>query len=263
MQWAVAVAAFLASAVEFVEAFTIVLVVGVTINWRSAIVGTLAAVAALALIVAIFGVTLIQYIPIDALRLVVGFILILFGLKWLKKALLRYSGLKALHDEEAIFEETVAELRAKGEVVSSALQPAAVALAFKSVLLEGLEVAFIVITFGSSATIAATNGGLNGITSAALGATLAGLLVILLGALVRAPLTQVPENTLKFIVGVMLTTFGTFWTAEGFGVAWPLSDAFLLILAGIYLVASFAIVQWLKGVKQQQIAVAAANVEQS
>src|SRR5581483_2384597 len=161
MQWAVAVAAFLASAVEFVEAFTIVLVVGVTINWRSAIIGTLAAVVALAIIVAIFGVTLVQYIPIDVLRLVVGTILILFGLKWLKKALLRYSGLKALHDEEAIFEETIAELRAKGEVITSRLEPTTVALAFKSVLLEGLEVAFIVITFGSNAAAVAANGGIN------------------------------------------------------------------------------------------------------
>lgn len=263
MQWAVAVAAFLASAVEFVEAFTIVLVVGVTINWRSAIVGTLAAVVALAVIVAIFGVTIVQYVPIDALRLVVGCILILFGLKWLKKALLRYSGLKALHDEEAIFEETMAELRASGEAISTSLQPTAAILAFKSVLLEGLEVAFIVITFGSSVTVATTSGGLSGIGSAAIGATVAGILVILLGALVRAPLKQVPENTLKFVVGIMLTTFGTFWTVEGFHVEWPFSDAFLLILAALYLVASFFIVQWLKGVKQQRLAVAAANVERS
>lgn len=263
MQWAVAVAAFLASAVEFVEAFTIVLVVGVTINWRSAIIGTLAAVVALAIIVAIFGVTLVQYVPINALRLVVGTILILFGLKWLKKALLRYSGLKALHDEEAIFEETVAELRASGEVITNKLQPTAAVLAFKSVLLEGLEVAFIVITFGSSVTIATTNGGLSGIGSATIGATVAGILVILLGALVRAPLKQVPENTLKFVVGIMLTTFGTFWTVEGFHVEWVLSDAFLPILAALYLLASFVIVQWLKGVKQQRLAVGTANVEQS
>jgi uncharacterized membrane protein len=263
MQWAVAVAAFLASAVEFVEAFTIVLVVGVTINWRSAIVGTLAAVAALAVIVAIFGVTIVQYVPIDALRLVIGCILILFGLKWLKKALLRYSGLKALHDEEAIFEETMAELRASGQAITTSLQPTAAILAFKSVLLEGLEVAFIVITFGSSVTVATTNGGISGIGSATLGATVAGILVILLGALVRAPLTQVPENTLKFVVGIMLTTFGTFWTVEGFHVEWPLSDAFLLILAALYLLASFLIVQWLKGVKQQRLSVSAANVERS
>ena len=251
MQWAVTVAAFLASAVEFVEAFTIVLVVGVTIKWRSAIAGTLAAAASLAALVAVFGVTLVKYVPIDTLRLFVGVILILFGLKWLKKALLRYSGLKALHDEEAIFEEKIAELRASGIVMSARIQPTALALAFKSVLLEGLEVAFIVITFGSSASTAVT-GGLGGIPSAALGATAAGLLVILAGALVRAPLTQVPENTLKFVVGIMLTTFGTFWTVEGFQVTWPFSDAFLLVLAAIYLLASLAIVQWLKGVKSRQ-----------
>src|SRR5690242_4634948 len=252
MQWAVAVAAFLASAVEFVEAFTIVLVVGVTINWRSAIVGTLAAVAALALIVAVFGVTLIQYIPIDALRLVVGFILILFGLKWLKKAILRYSGLKALHDEEAIFEETMAELRAHGETIAPRLHPFGVAMSYKAVLLEGLEVAFIVITFGSSAATSASSQA-SGIGSAAIGAALAGLLVILAGALVRAPLKQVPENTLKFVVGIMLTTFGTFWAGEGLGIGWPYSDAFILVLAALYLLASFVLVSWLKRVRQQQL----------
>src|SRR5207253_885520 len=194
MQWAIATAAFLASAVEFVEAFTIVLVVGVTINWRSALVGAFAAAATLALIVATLGVALVQYVPIVVLRLVVGIILILFGLKWLKKAILRYSGLKALHDEEAIFEEKIAELRALGEVTTN-LQPFGVALSYKAVLLEGLEVAFIVITFGSSVT---TTGGIGGIPSAAIGATLAGLLVIGAGALVRAPLRRVPENTLKF-----------------------------------------------------------------
>jgi len=151
MQWAVLTAAFLASAVEFVEAFTIVLVVGVTINWRSALAGAFAAAATLALIVATLGVALVKYVPIGILQLVVGIILILFGLKWLKKAILRYSGLKALHDEEAIFEETQAELRARGDIIAPRFEPFAVALSYKSVLLEGLEVAFIVITFGSSA----------------------------------------------------------------------------------------------------------------
>jgi uncharacterized membrane protein len=253
MEWAVAVAAFLASAVEFVEAFTIVLVVGITINWRSALVGTLAAVASLAVIVAVFGVALVHYVPIGILRLVVGIILVLFGLKWLKKAILRYSGLKALHDEEAIFEETMAELRARGETTTPILQPFAVALAFKSVLLEGLEVAFIVITFGSSAPTmnCTTHCGIGGIGSATIGATLAGILVILLGALARSPLKQVPENTLKFVVGIMLTTFGTFWAVEGFGGSWPFSDAFLPILAALYLLASFASVAWLRGVKRR------------
>jgi uncharacterized membrane protein len=207
------------------------------------------------------GVAIVQYVPIGILRLVVGIILILFGLKWLKKAILRYSGLKALHDEEAIFEEKMAELRARGGTVSPRLQPFGVALSYKAVLLEGLEVAFIVITFGTnaSATACSTNCGIGGIASAAIGATIAGILVILLGALVRAPLKRIPENMLKFIVGIMLTTFGTFWTGEGFGVAWPLSDAFLLVLAAIYLASSFLLVMWLKQTKQRQLATVNAN----
>lgn len=258
MEWAVASAAFLASAVEFVEAFTIVLVVGVTINWRSSLLGAFAAAATLAVIVATLGVALVQFVPLDALRLVVGIILILFGLKWLKKSILRYSGLKALHDEEAIFEEKMAELRAKGEVVAPHIQPFGVAMSYKAVLLEGLEVAFIVITFGSSAATSVAAKA-SGIGSAAIGAAVAGILVILLGALVRAPLKQVPENTLKFVVGIMLTTFGTFWTGEGFGFAWPLADVFILILAAIYLLASFGLVTWLKQIKQQRATLASAN----
>jgi uncharacterized membrane protein len=256
MQWAIATAAFLASAVEFVEAFTIVLVVGVTINWRSSLLGAFAAAATLAVIVATLGVALVKWVPINDFRLVVGIILILFGLKWLKKAILRYSGLKSLHDEEAIFEETMAEIRARGETIAPRFQPFGVALSYKSVLLEGLEVAFIVITFGSSVT---TSSGVNGIASAALGAAVAGLLVIAAGAIIQAPLTKVPENTLKFVVGIMLTSFGTFWAAEGFGFEWPLSDAFIPILVVLYLLASYGLVSWLKWNKQHQLATASAN----
>src|SRR5712692_233782 len=172
MEWAIASAAFLASAVEFVEAFTIVLVVGVTINWRSSLVGAFAAAATLAVIVATLGVALVQWVPINILRLAVGIILILFGLKWLKKSILRYSGLKALHDEEAIFEEKMAEVRARGETIAPRFHPFGVALSYKAVLLEGLEVAFIVITFGSSFK----TGSSNGIGSAAIGAAVAGIL---------------------------------------------------------------------------------------
>src|SRR5881227_4446161 len=136
MQWAVATAAFLASAVEFVEAFTIVLVVGITINWRSSLLGAFAAAATLAVIIATLGVALVKWVPINDFRLVVGIILILFGLKWLKKAILRYSGLKALHDEEAIYEHELAEIRARGERPSQSLNGFGVALALKSVLLE-------------------------------------------------------------------------------------------------------------------------------
>ena len=259
MQWAVAVAAFLASAVEFVEAFTIVLVVGVTINWRSSLAGAFAAAATLALIIATFGVALVQFVPLNVLRLVVGVILILFGLKWLKKAILRYSGLKALHDEEAIYEETRAELRARGENIAPRFEPFGIAMSYKAVLLEGLEVAFIVITFGSS--IGAGSSRSLGIASAAIGAAIAGILVILLGVAVRAPLKQVPENTLKFVVGIMLTSFGTFWTGEGIRIAtngthfeWPalpIPDVFIIILAAIYLLASYILIQWLKSTKQR------------
>jgi len=259
MQWAVLTASFLASAVEFVEAFTIVLVVGVTINWRSALAGAFGAAATLALIVATLGVALVRYVPIEILRLAVGIILILFGLKWLKKAILRYSGLKALHDEEAIFEETRAELRARGENIEPRFEPFGVALSYKAVLLEGLEVAFIVITFGSSSANTTCNTTCS-IGSAAIGAAIAGILVILAGVIIKAPLTKIPENTLKFIVGIMLTSFGTFWGGEGFGITWPFSDAFIPVLVVIYLLASFILVMILRQIKQRRIA--EANVDQ-
>jgi uncharacterized membrane protein len=131
-----------------------------------------------------------------------------------------------------------------------------VALSYKAVLLEGLEVAFIVITFGSNVI---TTGGISGIASAAIGAAVAGILVIGAGVLVRAPLKRVPENTLKFVVGIMLTSFGTFWAAEGFGYNWPLADVFILILVALYLVASFILITWLKQVKQRQVTIAAAS----
>lgn len=249
MQWAAFTGAFLASVVEFVEAFTIVLVVGVTINWRTSLFGALAAIATLALIVAIFGITLVQIVPLGLLRLIVGVLLMLFGLKWLKKAILRYSGFKALHDEEAIFEQTMAEVRARGEANTARIEPFGVALSYKAVLLEGLEVAFIVITFGTSAI---SNKAL-GIASAAIGAALAGLLVILIGALAQTPLKQIPENTLKFIVGIMLTSFGTFWGGEGLGITWPSSDVFLLVLVVLYLLTSLLLVIWLRQTQQRRL----------
>ena len=238
MQWAIVIAAFLASAVEFVEAFTLVLVARITTNWRSAIVGALAAVATLAVLVGILGVSLVTYVPLDVLRFVIGFLLLLFGLKWLKNAIQRYGGLKLLHDEEAIFAARVAEARARGELVTTRLAPFGVLLSYKSVLLEGLEVAFIVISFGV--------GGASGIGAAALGAAAAGVLVIGAGALVQSPLQRIPENTLKFVVGIMLTTFGTFWSGESFGIAWPFSDLFLLLLAALYLVASALLITAIK-----------------
>jgi Ca2+/H+ antiporter, TMEM165/GDT1 family len=244
MTWSSILPAFLASLVEFVEALTIVVVVGVTINWKSSLLGAGAAFLALAALVAVFGTTLVLFIPLDVLRLVIGIILILFGLQWLKKSALRFSGLKPLHDEAAIYEEELRELRARGEIHPHKFNGFGFATSFKSVLLEGLEVAFIVITFGIGAANAA--GKAQGILAAALGALMAFVVVTLLGLTIQKPLTKIPENTLKFIVGVMLVTFGTFWAGEGIGVEWPLGDLFILALIAYYLLVSFALVRWLK-----------------
>ncbi len=245
MIWSSVLSAFLASIVEFVEALTIVLVVGVTINWKSALAGTVAATAALAALIAIFGVTLVTVIPIEALRLIVGLILMMFGLKWLKKAILRYSGLKAMHDEEAIYEEGLRQMKERGESLPNKIDGFGFATAFKSVLLEGLEVAFIVVTFGTSAARSEQEKG-SALLAATLGATTAAVLVIVAGVIIRGPLTRVPENTLKFVVGVMLTSFGTFWGGEGLGLEWPGEDLFLLVLVGLYLLLSFVLVTWLR-----------------
>jgi uncharacterized membrane protein len=263
--WAIGIAAFLASAVEFVEAFTIVLVVGVTINWRSALAGAAGATGALAVIVAIFGTALVRYVPLGTLRIVVGLLLILFGLKWLKKAILRYSGLKAMHDEEAIYEEQLAQMRARGEHPEPRLDPFGVVTSFKSVLLEGLEVAFIVITFGAqmcSGNTCLPGEQARGILTAAIGAAVACVLVVGAGALVRAPLQRVPENTLKFVVGIMLTTFGTFWGGEGLGISWWHEDLFLPILVALYLAVTAALILWLRPYAPPQVKPALAELDQ-
>jgi uncharacterized membrane protein len=229
--------AFLASAVEFVEALTIVLAAGITRGWRSSLAGLGAATVALAVIVGALGPAL-TYIPISGLRLVVGGLLLAFGLQWLRKVILRAAGFKALHDEAAIFAREAEEARAAGRGVERAgLDWYAFTLSFKGVLLEGLEVAFIVITFGS----AQGNVGL-----AALGAGIALVLVAIVGVVVRGPLTRVPENTMKFAVGTMLTTFGIFWAAEGAGADWPGDDASLPAVLVFVVLLSAAAVAMLK-----------------
>jgi uncharacterized membrane protein len=228
--------AFLASAVEFVEALTIVLASGITRGWRSSLTGLAAATLALAVIVAVLGPAL-TLIPIDVLRLLVGGLLLAFGLQWLRKAILRASGFKSLHDEKAIFERESAEARGAASDERAGLDWYGFTLSFKGVLLEGLEVAFIVLTFGS------TQGS---IALAALGAAIALVLVALVGVLVRAPLTRVPENTMKFAVGVMLTTFGTFWAVEGAGAHWPGDDAALPVVLAFVITLSLASVALLR-----------------
>ncbi len=230
------VAAFLASAVEMVEALTIVLAVGITRGWRSALIGVGSAVVALAIVVALLGPALTR-IPINGLRVVVGTLLLIFGLQWLRKAVLRSSGYKALHDEDAIFQREIAEARTAGTVVRANLDWYAFTLSFKGVFLEGLEVAFIVLTFGS------TQGN---IPLAAAGAAGAIIIVGFAGVMIHAPLSRVPENTMKFAVGVMLTTFGTFWSAEGAGVNWPGSDLAILGILVFVVLVSFGFVASLR-----------------
>ncbi|HET9016095.1 MAG TPA: hypothetical protein VFN57_10895 [Thermomicrobiaceae bacterium] len=237
-------ASFLASTVEFVEATTIVLAVGVTRSWRSALIGVAAATVALAVVVAALGPAL-TLIPIAALRLVIGTLLLIFGLQWLRKAILRSSGYKSLHDEDAIYQREVADARGAGTVVRAGMDWYAFTLSFKGVFLEGLEVAFIVLTFGST-----MGSGARGIELAALGAAAALVLVAGVGAVVHAPLSRVPENTMKFAVGAMLTTFGTFWGAEGAGVHWPGSDLAILGILAFTLAVSFGLVAFLRSQRE-------------
>ena len=215
------IAVFLACVVEAVEAVTIVLAAGTARDWRSAGTGTVSALAVLAIVVAILGPA-VGAIPITALRVVVGALLLVFGLQWLRKAVLRASGHKSLHDEDKLFAEHLAE--AKDQAARRFLLAPdwyGFTLAFKGVLLEGLEVVFIVLTFGANAK----NVGL-----ASIAAGCATVLVAGVGFAVRAPLARVPENTMKFVVGIMLTSFGVFWGAEGAGASWPGSDAALLVI---------------------------------
>lgn len=222
--------AFLASGVEFVEALTIVLAAGLARGWRSALIGLGAATVVLAVTVAALGPAL-TVIPLSALRLVVGGLLLVFGLQWLRKAILRASGHKALRDEEAAYARQVAEAGAAAAGGRGIVDDwYAFTLAFKGVFLEGLEVAFIVVTFGNNQ---------RDVPLAALAAVAAVAAVTALGFAVRAPLAKVPENAMKFAVGTMLTAFGLFWSAEGAGAHWPGSDAALLVLVpGVALLAA-------------------------
>jgi uncharacterized membrane protein len=233
-----ALSVFLASIVEGVEALTIVLAVGTTRGWRSTWYGVVAASVVLAIFIAILGPAL-MLIPINALRLVVGGLLLIFGLQWLRKAILRASGLKSLHDEAAIFDKAATASKKVKSTKKKAIITDwyAFTISFKGVLLEGLEVAFIVVTFGANQ---------GSIPIAVVAATVAILVVIALGIKIHKPLSNVPENTLKFIVGIMLTSFGIFWGSEGAGIHWPGNDASLLGV--IVLIAATALIEvaWLK-----------------
>jgi uncharacterized membrane protein len=236
-----AISVFLASAVEAVEALTIVLAVGVTRSWRSALYGVGAAAVALAAIVAALGPALTA-LPINALRVAVGGLLLVFGLQWLRKAVLRAAGLKALHDEEAAFASEAEAAREAGATPAvDRIDGYSFAIAFKGVLLEGLEVAFIVLTFGANQ---------HDIGLAAAAAGVAVVVVALAGVAARAPLARVPENAMKFSVGVMLTSFGTFWGAEGAGAHWPGGDAALLVIVPGAALSALAMARYLTRVRR-------------
>lgn len=233
-QLSLVISVFLACAVEAVEAFTIVLAVGGARKWSSALLGVGVATVVLGVLIAALGPAL-TVLPIEVLRLVVGGLLLVFGLQWLRKAILRAGGAKALHDEMATFEEEAAA--AERATLSEGIDSYSFAISFKAVLLEGLEVAFIVLTFGANQ---------GDVPLAALAAALAVLAVIAAGVLARAPLARVPENSMKFVVGVLLTTFGVFWGAEGSGASWPGGDAALPVLVALIAAASWLMVRGLR-----------------
>jgi uncharacterized membrane protein len=241
MSWStagLAASTLLASAVEFVEAFTIVLAMGLTRGWRSTIAGTVSALVLLTGVAAISGYALINWFPESLLQFIVGTLLLVFGLQWLRKAILRSSGLKALHDEEETFREETAAARAAGHDTRFGLDWLGFVVSFKGVFLEGLEVIFIVITFGLNA---------HSMPTAVVGASIGGALVLIAGFMLHKPLSRVPENTIKFAVGLLLSTFGTFWAVEGLGVfkehreslEWAGGDAALLAVLALWCALSW------------------------
>jgi len=240
--WGLLTATFTASFVEFVEALTIVLAMGTTRGWRSALAGTGAAVVALVGFTAFAGYALVNWLPRTALQLGIGTLLLIFGLQWLRKAIFRSSGLKAMHDEEEEFREQAEAARRAGREERFGLDWFGFVVSFKGVFLEGVEVVFIVITFGLNA---------HNVGLASAGAAVAGAIVVTAGAIVHRPLSRVPENTLKYGVGLMLATFGTFWAVEGTGVfqsggdslSWPGDNWSLLALLAAWFILSRVLVK--------------------
>jgi uncharacterized membrane protein len=242
--WPLILTVFVACAVEATEALTIVLASGLTRQWRSTFQGMAVALVALAVVVAILGPS-VQALPLTALRLVVGALLAIFGLQWLRKAVLRATGHKALHDEASLYLKQVAAAEAAPAGSRGFVQDwYAFTLSFKGVFLEGLEVVFIVITFGDNQ---------KNVGAAVIGAVIAIVVVTGVGIGVRAPLAKVPENTMKFAVGIMLTSFGTFWGAEGAGVRWPGNDGALLVLVPVIAVISLGYVALIRRSASQSV----------
>ncbi len=234
--WGVVVAAFVASFVEMVEATTIVMAMGFTRGWRSALAGTAAAIGTLAVVTLAAGYALTTFLPTSALQLAIGGLLLIFGLQWLRKAILRASGRKAVHDEDAIYREEVEAAQAAG-TGGGGLDMFAFIVSYKGVFLEGMEVVFIVITFGLNA---------HNIPAAGAGAAAAVIAVLGLAFALKRPLSMINENMLKYVVGLLLASFGTFWATEGIGIfrsghaslQWPGHDLAILVLLATWFVLS-------------------------
>lgn len=231
-------ASFLGTGVEFVEALTIVLAVGVIRGFKSSILGAVVAAGVLGVLILLIGAPLVHLIQLFYIQLIVGFLMLLFGIRWLRKAIMRYAGLKALHNEKDSYEKELARQRQAGSVAVG-IDKFAFMTAFSGTFLEGLEAVFIVITFGLSA---------KSMPSSVLGAVIATVVVIFAGVLLRSPLTKVPENAMKFLVGVMLTSFGAFWLGESFGVKWPQAD-----LSVLYMVVSLLLFSWLIVIRSKSV----------
>lgn len=237
MNWYVAGASFLGTAVEFVEALTIVLAVTLTKGARTAFLGAGLATLSLVILVFIFGYPLLHAVQLGVVQFIVGLLMLMFGMRWLRKAILRYSGYKALHDEGEAFAEELERQKANHTATEKAIDGFGALTAFNGVFLEGLESVFIVITVGLAA---------KSLGSAIGGSLVALLLVVAAGVIFRNPLQAVPENTLKFVVGVMLSAFGTFWSGEGLGIPWWSQDVSILLISAFYLVASLVFVAMIR-----------------
>lgn len=258
--WGLMAATFTASFVEFVEALTIVLAMGFTRGWRSAVAGTLAALVALVAFTAAAGYALATWLPETVLQLVVGTLLLIFGLQWLRKAILRSSGFKALHDESEEFAEQTSAAAKAAKKSRFGIDMFGFMVSFKGVFLEGVEVVFVVITFGLSA---------NNMPIAITGAAVAGAIVLAVGAILHRPLAAIPENTLKYGVGLLLASFGTYWAVEGLGVfhagghslEWPGHDLAILVLLVAWFVLSQILVRYLARRRAAATAQAASTKE--
>jgi uncharacterized membrane protein len=234
-----ALAVFGACCVEAVEALTLVVAAGTTRGWRSAFEGAATALAILAVLVVAVGVPLVHYVPINVLRVVIGGLLLVLGLGWLRKAILRSSGHKALHDEDLIYKNTVAELEGGAASASSKRDAVGFVVAFKGVFLEGTEVVLIVLSLGAST---------HRLGLAAASAAAAVIIVTIIGVMVSRQLSEVPENTMKMAVGVMLTSFGVFWVGEGSGIRWPGSDLAILVLIALFLFVTMASIRFMRSI---------------